>query len=291
MRRAWLLLLVLMVTNLVTALSAANVVPDSKAGQQTQVIDANALKPADCASLNLTAVVVGSTGTAASELILGDATVNTMTGGAGDDCILGGAGNDSLDGGTGTDVCIGGADNDTYTGGEATVDTAPVCSAPGPQTVMANRDTYVDNFRGTTNYGTVANLDVRPDSGFRRRRTLVGFALPAVPAGCSVTVATLRLNATSVAGARTVEAYRAAAAWAETTVTWNTQPGATGPAATRLVTLGTNDWTVTSQVQALYAGPNNGFHLQTFNETTGADLQQFSSRETLGDPQLIITFG
>ena len=102
---------------LVTALTATNTVPATSLGRTTQPITANALKPAACAALNLTAVVVGSgtwSGGSASELILGGAGIDTIRGGGGGACILGGGGNDSLRGDGGTDVCIGGPGADTF---------------------------------------------------------------------------------------------------------------------------------------------------------------------------------
>src|SRR5580765_6564490 len=58
------------------AAASVNTVPKSGIGQSITTITANALKPAACASLNLTAIVVGSgsfRGTAANELMLGSA--------------------------------------------------------------------------------------------------------------------------------------------------------------------------------------------------------------------------
>jgi len=110
------LALVLGVT-VVTALTATNTVPATNLGQTTQPITANALKPAACAGISLSAVVVGTgtfSGVSASELILGGAGVDTIRGGAGSDCILAGGGNDSLRGDSGTDVCIGGPGTDTF---------------------------------------------------------------------------------------------------------------------------------------------------------------------------------
>lgn len=97
------------------AYTAANTVPATKAGRQQFTIDANALKPAACAALNLTAIVRNNAGTAAGELILGSAAANNITGAGGNDCILGGGGNDTINGGAGTDVCIGGPGTDTFT--------------------------------------------------------------------------------------------------------------------------------------------------------------------------------
>jgi Ca2+-binding RTX toxin-like protein len=97
------------------AFTAANTVPATKAGRQQFAINANALKPAACAALNLTAIVTNNAGTAAAELILGSAAANNITGAGGNDCILGGGGNDTINGGAGTnDICIGGPGTDTF---------------------------------------------------------------------------------------------------------------------------------------------------------------------------------
>lgn len=95
--------------------AAANTVPATNAGVQTFAINANALKPAACSALTLTAIVIApAAGGTASELILGRAFADTINGAGGNDCILGGGGNDSLAGGAGTDVCIGGPGTDTF---------------------------------------------------------------------------------------------------------------------------------------------------------------------------------
>jgi Ca2+-binding RTX toxin-like protein len=103
------------------AFTAANTVPATKAGTQTFTIDANALKPASCASLNLSAIVTNNNPGNAAELILGTAAADTINGKSGDDCILGGGGNDSITGGPGTDVCIGGPGTDTFASCETQV--------------------------------------------------------------------------------------------------------------------------------------------------------------------------
>ena len=106
----------LMLATVSHAVTAGNTVPATKAGRQQFTIDANALKPAACASINLTAIVTGLNGTAANELVLGTAAANTINGRGGDDCILGGGGNDAITGGAGTnDICIGGPGTDTFT--------------------------------------------------------------------------------------------------------------------------------------------------------------------------------
>ena len=117
-------LLVLALTALVaaaTATSAGNGVPGSLDGRITQSIGANNLKPASCASISLTTLVIGVTGTSGNDLLLGGSGVDVMNGGGGNDCILGGGGNDTISGGTGTDVCIGGPGTDTFSGCETSI--------------------------------------------------------------------------------------------------------------------------------------------------------------------------
>lgn len=100
---------------LLTALTAANTVPASYAGESSAAIGANDLKPLpDCAGITVTAVSLGNGG-AASELVLGTAGADSpLRGFNGDDCIVGGGGNDLLRGDGGTDVCIGGPGTDTF---------------------------------------------------------------------------------------------------------------------------------------------------------------------------------
>jgi Ca2+-binding RTX toxin-like protein len=93
-----------------TGVLASNSLPATKLGQAGAAISANALKPADCGSLDLSNVTVGSgtfAGTADDDLILGASGADDIVGGDGDDCVVGGAGADTITGGAGNDVCIG----------------------------------------------------------------------------------------------------------------------------------------------------------------------------------------
>ena len=117
-------LLLLTLISVGTALATSNSVPGTHAGRMTRAIDANALKPSQCAALNLTAIVTGSgdfQGTAASELIIGGPGADIIRGRGGTDCILGGGGNDDIRGGNGGDVCIGGPGTDTFTACETRI--------------------------------------------------------------------------------------------------------------------------------------------------------------------------
>jgi Ca2+-binding RTX toxin-like protein len=111
-------LVVLVLASVLTAAAAANNVQATlRTNQNIGAPTANQLKPSECASLNLTAIVTGSgsfQGSPASELILGSSGPNTIQGKGGTDCILGGGGDDVINGNAGGDVCIGGPGADTY---------------------------------------------------------------------------------------------------------------------------------------------------------------------------------
>lgn len=113
-------LLILMAAGLFSAFSASNTVSPSRLGSRTAVINANALKPPECAALNLTRLVIlarGDAPSAQSELIIGTPGNETISGAGGTDCILGGGGNDTLRGGAGIDILFGGPGNDHLDGG------------------------------------------------------------------------------------------------------------------------------------------------------------------------------
>lgn len=103
-------------TTWVPALTASNAVPGTRAGAPAPAaIDPNALKPSDCASLDLQVLVAGGVdGTDGNDLMIGTAVRDTVGGKGGDDCILGGGGDDSLNGGLGYDVCVGGPGSDSF---------------------------------------------------------------------------------------------------------------------------------------------------------------------------------
>jgi hypothetical protein len=122
-------------------------------------------------------------------------------------------------------------------------------------------------------------------------RGLVRFNLPALPQGCSVESATLRLYASSAAGGRTLQVVRLNGSWTEGGVTWQNQPATTGSAATTSSGTGYRDWNVAGQVQAMYTGANNGFLVRDASENQDAE-QQFHSREKSDNrPLLVLEFG
>ena len=297
-----LLMLALILVSIVSATAASNTVPPTNADEQLRAITANDLKPAECAALNLTAKLGGSgtiNGTAASELIVGGSGADRIDGLGGDDCIVTGAGGDTLIGGVGMDFCLGGTGADTYDPScenRSDPDPTPACATPGSQTVVANRDSFIQQKSPTQNSGTATNLLVTSDTGNRNARALVGFALPSVPSGCSVTSATLRLYDNAPAAGRTIQAYQITATWTETGVTWNNQPtiAATAATSTSPSAASYQSWTVTDQVRQMYAGANHGFLLRDQVENaSNAVTQTYLSRENASTnrPQLVVNWG
>ncbi len=119
--------LLLLAAGTLGAFATTNTVPDTRVDDLSQAITANALRPAACAALDLTSIVVGSLGTAGNDLILGTAAGDTIQGQAGDDCILGGGGNDDVQGQQGNDIILAGDGDDRLRGGQDT----DVCNGEG----------------------------------------------------------------------------------------------------------------------------------------------------------------
>ena len=87
-----------------SAYTASNTVPATNIGQYTHTIGANDLKPAACASLTLTHLILGGTTSGSGsddDLVLGTSGGDKITesnGGGGGDCLIGGLGTDTLTG-------------------------------------------------------------------------------------------------------------------------------------------------------------------------------------------------
>ena len=109
---------------IVSAFTATNAVPSTRAGVVTDAVTSLKLRPSDCSSVAVVALVTGSgsfAGTKSNELVLGSADVDSISGGGGDDCVMGGGGNDTVGGGQDVDVCIGGPGTDTFNSCETVI--------------------------------------------------------------------------------------------------------------------------------------------------------------------------
>jgi hypothetical protein len=172
----------------------------------------------------------------------------------------------------------------SWTVQSATVDCGP------QQTLTATADAWIDSGSPTSNKGSDSILKVMSKSG-GNLRALVRFNLPAMPQGCSVESATLRLYAKSAAGGRTLQAYQLAGSWTEGGVTWANQPQTTGGAVTTTSGTGYRTWDVAGLVQSMYASGNNGFLVRDANENQDAEQQFHSRSESTNRPLLVLTFG
>ncbi len=94
--------------------TASNSVPPTRLGQDTRAIGPNDLKPAACAGIVVTNMMIGTgsailNGTSAANLLIGVPGTVTINARQGNDCVVGNSSVTAISGGTGTDVCIGGA--------------------------------------------------------------------------------------------------------------------------------------------------------------------------------------
>jgi subtilisin-like proprotein convertase family protein len=166
---------------------------------------------------------------------------------------------------------------------------APSCGSP--VTLSATADSWIDQSSPSNNNGSDSVLKVQGKSS-ANMRALVRFTLPPLTPGCSVQSATLTMFAASFTSGRTLNALRISGSWAESTVTWSTQPATAGTAATTTSGSDNRQWTVTAQVQEMYdAGQSQGFLIRDASETGGGFEQQFRSREA-GEtpPTLTVSF-
>jgi hypothetical protein len=171
---------------------------------------------------------------------------------------------------------------------------ADFCTGGGTATRYSLTDVWVNEALPNTNYEGDAVLSLRSGPS-TNARVLVSFDLAGVvPAGCSVTGATLRLYNQSTTSGRTVNAFQAAAAWDENVVTWATRPGTEGtavPSATPSAN-GWQSWSVTEHVQAQHAGPNRGFVLIDSAEGNSTTVEQrYNSNDGTNPPELVLTWG
>ncbi|HEY3211248.1 MAG TPA: DNRLRE domain-containing protein [Actinomycetota bacterium] len=187
-----------------------------------------------------------------------------------------------------------------------------------PNTTTAETDSYVEQASANSNNGTAATMDVQSRNN-ANRRVYVRFDLarcrPSIPSSSTVTNALLRLFVTAIPGVcRTEDAFRSAASWTETGVTWNNQPFGTSvnnpPSSQRTdaITVGAapcqnstanvyvSGWSVIPDVQAFVSGTatNYGWMIRDDAENSATTRNaRFSSKEAnllAQSPQLVITY-
>ena len=171
------------------------------------------------------------------------------------------------------------------------------CTSPGNTALGVTNDTWVDQSNPAQANGGSTGLIVRSGSG-ANAHVYLRFTLPPLPSRCRITDATLRLHASSSQGPGTIDVHRASATWSSTTATWSMAARPT-PAGTAVGapagTSGWHQWTVTTLVTELYAGPDHGFLLKDHVDNAGSTrttVYDSLDNATIADrPQLLLTWG
>ena len=214
------------------------------------------------------------------------------------------------------------ADANALPFGSQHLTTFSACSlVVSPSTTTGEADAWVDQKNASTNDGTQNSFNVASNTSGSNQRAYLSFTLGSClvtpPSTATVLAATLQLQVTKLAPTcRTLDVFRVTGAWAEKTITWNTQPApattsANTPASTSRTsstdvgnvstcTYHTNNslvsFDVTADVAAFVSGSatNDGWMIRDDAEN-GSNNQQttFTSREggTLATaPRLFMTY-
>ena len=181
-------------------------------------------------------------------------------------------------------------------------------SAKPANSVTQILDTVADNdiYEGTTgiNYGTSIDIVAGRDIAGKQDKILIKFDLSGLPAGATISSATLRLNlvGTSGTGSFNIGLYKIIKTWVETTATWSnfssggnydsTQQAVTSVA---LGSTGFKEWAVpVVMVNGWIAAPSTNYGLAlVFESSTKGPDYQFASKENTtvaNRPQLVINY-
>lgn len=170
-------------------------------------------------------------------------------------------------------------------------------------TLVPIKDTYVDQSKPTTQYGSNTSIDAQYGSTtttLRRsrtvsstRETLVQFDLSGIPQGAQITTAYLRLYSNFNRSFRkdtATKAYTVMGTWSEST-TWNTQPPRASTYEASIAVTGTGQyfqWDITKLVQDWVNGveTNNGVMIRSEG---GGSLYFNSSKSSSNKPILHVT--
>ncbi len=160
-------------------------------------------------------------------------------------------------------------------------------------TVNASADTYTNASSTTRNYGSSSSLTTRTSPG---AVAFLRFALPAFPAGTTLTGATLRLRTTSNSGAGSsaTQSFRITTdTWTEGGLTWATMPPLTGTVLGTSPPMPTRSTTYTTTFATAPLATLSGRTLSIAMQSSGTDTLIVGSRQastTSARPLLTLTF-
>jgi hypothetical protein len=154
--------------------------------------------------------------------------------------------------------------------------------APTSATFVPGADTYVQQTKASSNFGTATTLTVDGRSG-RAQEAYLRFSVSGIAQ--PVTSVTLRIFV-SRATSNGPALLPTSSTWVENTMTYNSRPNATGAAFNDLAAVPTGwvDIDVTS-----YVTGNGTFSI--LMRSAVSDALRFASRETATAPQLIVSWG
>ncbi len=191
-----------------------------------------------------------------------------------------------------------------------------VTSAVANVTVLASgqlaaaQDSYIRTPSTPLNYGASTNLVVdRNGIGIGSQRVLLQFDLSSLPAGASVSNATLTMEAIENGGSINLDLYRVLEAWTEgasngssgvvnwnqrtTGTDWSTAGGsydARAVATLRSGSVGQHRWNITRLVQDWLSGTATNYGLILGSSDNGSSTVTYSSREGATPPMLAIDY-
>jgi hypothetical protein len=156
-------------------------------------------------------------------------------------------------------------------------------AAVGSATFRAVADSYIDQQRPTSTFGSSTALEADSDAG-RAKHAVLRFEVTGLSA--PVVSARIRLWVTNstVDGPRI---QRCAEAWSETSVTWATQPALIGAALSDAGAVASGGWREFDVTSAVTGNGTYSFILVG----TSNDGMKFASRETSTPPELVLLLG
>jgi hypothetical protein len=150
-------------------------------------------------------------------------------------------------------------------------------------TIVADADTYVDQSKPTSNFGTSSSLIINGNSN-PAKDTYIRFQVSNIFG--TVRRAILRVFTTTNGTNDGPAVYTTASSWIETGVTYNTRPARTSGVLADAGAIETETWVEYDVTSAVVENGTFSFNLTA----TSSDGAIFSSREASNPPQLVITY-